>query len=152
MRNITLILLSLLSIALCSCAHLDRVYTITDIEGSWESTNFGCFLLDIREDNQGYLGFAAEVDDVEAYKITDIKFVKGKFILTFQSYGESDEFEKLEGYLIGNDILLFSEPENENNADSNNSEDHLIFLRETIVLELKQSIKEKLKQIQDENP
>ena len=46
----------------------------------------------------------------------------------------------------------FWAPVNENNVDSKNSDGHLIFLRESIISELKKSVKEKLKEIQDENP
>jgi hypothetical protein len=150
-KNITLILLSLLSITLCGCAHIDRTYISTDITGTWEPTNFGYFFLNIQEGNQGYIGFATEGDYVEVCKITDIKYMKGKFILTLQGYGEADELEKIEGFLIGDNMLSLSEAKNENNANSDISEDSLIFLRESIIPDLKQSVKEKLKQIQDGN-
>ena len=145
MRNIILILVSLLTITLFSCAHIDNIYTISDIKGTWEATQFGYFFLDIRENGQGYLGFSIDVQDIEFYKITNIRFLKGKFILTFQNYDDSEELLNLEGFLFGNDILIFNEFENMNNEDSKNPEEYLIFLRESIVPELKKSVKEKLK-------
>ena len=151
MKNIILILVSVFSITLCSCAHLDRIYTVSDIKGTWESTTFCYCFLDIRENGKGYFGCAAGVDDVEVYKITDINFLKGKFSMSFQGYDGSDEVEKLEGYLIGNNILFLSEPESKNNEGALNSDDYLIFLRESIIPDLKKSVKEKIKQIQDGN-
>ena len=88
------------------------VFSISDIKGTWQSTQFGYFFLDIRENGQGCLGFSIDVQDIEFYKITNIRFVKGKFILTFQNYDDSEELLNLEGFLFGNDILIFNDFEN----------------------------------------
>ena len=136
---------------LLGCAHLDRVYTIPDIEGTWEGIQFGYYFLEIREDGKGYFIYSLSAEAEDPYMITDINFLKGKFILTLVHHDEPDELLKLEGVLFGKDMLILSEFEGGLENDSKKTQESLILLRESIVPELKKSVQEKIKEIQDNN-
>ena len=137
--------------ALLGCAHFDRVLTISNIKGTWEGIQFGFYFLEIREDGKGHFVYSLGAEAEDPYIITDINFQKGKFILTLKRHNETDELLKLEGILFGKDMLIFSEFESELKNDLKKSEEFLIFMRESIVPELKESVKEKIKEIQDQN-
>ena len=82
-----------------------------------------------------------------AYKITDIAFLKGKFVLSLKEHGKVDELLKLEGALFGENIIILSELDN----DSKKSKELLFFLRESIVPELKEKARKKIKEIQSQD-
>jgi hypothetical protein len=151
MKKFILIYIFLLSITLFSCARLDRIYTLPEIKGAYEGIQFGYYYLEIKEDGKGYLIYSLSDEAEDPYVITDINFLKGKFILTLQKDHESDYLMKLEGTLFGENILILTEPDIVNKEESNNPEEYLILLRESIVPELKKSVKEKLKELQEEN-
>lgn len=71
----------------------------------------------------------------------------GPFIISLHKYGEKDELLKVEGILLGKNILILSELERE----PDKQDEALFFLRESIIPELRLKAKEKINELQGHN-
>lgn len=147
-RKINILLLVSFLFIIVGCAHMNRIYSIPDIIGSWEGIGLGYYALDIRENGVGLFVIVFEDEIIETYEITNFDFQKGKFIGTFESLERSNGLIKFEGTLLGEDLMILRESENDNGDIS----ESMYFLRESSVPELRKKAKQKIEQISKDSP
>ena len=144
----TIMLASILFLSGCvSLFSPSKPISISDIQGTWEGIQLGYSLLEIEEDGNGYMVFTFGRDAYDVYKITDISFKDGPFIISLKRDTKDAELSQIQGKLISDNILVLSEIGN----GSEEPDDTLFFMRETIIQELRMKSKEKLKEIKRKN-
>jgi len=147
----TLLLIGILALCVLSgCAYMSTTnapLSINDIEGTWEGLHFGFCYLVVEGPEKGKMVFLLNEKDYEVYEIQAISFSTDRFVMLLNIYDEKDDFLKIEGRLIGPNMISLSEIDD----NSKESEDVLFLLRESYVPELRKKAKNIIKEILEKN-